>query len=315
MLDRFGILLESTADVEYLAKNPNLTSEQVQILWDMFLEDNLELGFKNLAQVAPLTDKQFRYLANLDVGLENLAQNPNLTTGQVDMMLAFMNADEDKKLYPVLSAWPPLTDEQIDKLEGLGQILPNFLPLQHIAQNEHLTSKQIDRIFRIDEDFWASLSHYSPLTDEQFDLIITQAHISMSGLTQNENLTPAQIDKIFASNRWGEVDADFLAANPPLTNEQFNRLFEAHKEYLTENEHLEAYQVDRLLNFYPTIDMDEMAKYNPLTDEQFMVLFEDEDDEGVNKNSLAVNPSLNIMQKKGELGLLNWWGEIQRERV
>ena len=106
----------------FLAMNPHLTPEQIDLLYDAGANNK-----KYLARNARLTDEQFMRLFN-DGGLHNsyLAQNPNLTPEQIDLL--YYTKGVDKKN---LALKPRLTDEQFLRAFNDGSVLIKY----HLAQN------------------------------------------------------------------------------------------------------------------------------------------------------------------------------------
>ena len=93
-LDRFQLLYDWGVDKRLLARNPNLTPEQIDLLQGLDLTYELK---KNLARYPKLTEEQFMRFFNdkdsedaewsLDLVKIHLTQNPNLTTEQIDLSL------------------------------------------------------------------------------------------------------------------------------------------------------------------------------------------------------------------------------------
>ena len=113
---------EEDFNKDYLALNPNLTPEQIDLLY----QDN-RVGKKNLARYPKLTEEQFmRFFNDQDLNKNFLAQNRNLTTEQIDLL--YQTEDVNKNF---LALKPRLTDEQFLRAFNDGRILIKY----NLAQN------------------------------------------------------------------------------------------------------------------------------------------------------------------------------------
>ena len=89
MIDRFKLLYDWGADgvknqiaEEYLGLNPNLTTEQIDLLYQTQGVDK-----EYLARYSKLTEEQFMRLFNdEDLNKKYLSQNRNLTPEQIDLL-------------------------------------------------------------------------------------------------------------------------------------------------------------------------------------------------------------------------------------
>ena len=93
---------------DYLSANPNLTSEQIDLLYEIGGKGgNVNLK-RNLARYPKLSEEQFmRFFNHEDFDKDYLSQNPNLTPKQIDLLYQTKGADKD-----YLAQYPKLTDEQ-----------------------------------------------------------------------------------------------------------------------------------------------------------------------------------------------------------
>ena len=106
-MDRFDMLFHhSRARKKYLAHNPNLTTEQIDLLYST---EGVRQGF--LLRHSKLTDEQFnRFFNDPRVDKDYLARNPNLTPEQIDLLYSNEGVDID-----LLAQYPKLTDEQFNR--------------------------------------------------------------------------------------------------------------------------------------------------------------------------------------------------------
>ena len=123
-LDRFQLLSLLGVDKDYFTQNPNLTPEQIDILYQT---KGVNKDF--LAQYPKLSEEQFmRFFNDKDVNKKYLAQNRNLTPEQIDLLYqtkgGFMGANIDN-----LARYPKLTDEQFQRIAVQTSAQRNFLAM------------------------------------------------------------------------------------------------------------------------------------------------------------------------------------------
>jgi len=101
-----------------LAQNPNLTTEQIDLLYE-----TVGASWGYTANHSNLTDEQFMRMFNYDGFNKNeLAQNPNLTTEQIDLLYQTEGVNKEN-----LARFPKLTDEQFMRLFNDGITDKNYL--------------------------------------------------------------------------------------------------------------------------------------------------------------------------------------------
>ena len=305
MIDRFKLLYDWGVNKIILSDNPNLTTEQIDLLY----EDNGGILLKQLqvllARQSKLTEKQFmRFFNDEDFDKDFLAQNPNLTPEQIDLLFL---SRFDSQWY--LARNPRLTDEQFMRFFNNHPDKRIFL-----SSNPNLTPEQIDLLYEIgnkkggNANLKINLARYPKLSEEQFmrffhddDLAIKDRYKEQ--LASNPHLTPEQIDLLYETigASWG-----YTASHSNLTDEQFMRMFNYdgfNKNLLAQNPNLTPKQIDLL---YQTegVNKDNLAANPRLTDEQFLRAFND----GItDKTYLAMNPSINPpANQQFASGIFNW---------
>ena len=105
MIDRFHLLYDSGVGKDILSKNPNLTTEQIDLLYNASVKQNplryaqLEV-IENLGRYPKLTEEQFmRYYNEADfLDLKYLSRNPHLTTEQIDLLYETERASKKQTL-------------------------------------------------------------------------------------------------------------------------------------------------------------------------------------------------------------------------
>jgi len=303
-VDRFQLLYDSGVGKNYLSQNPNLTPEQIDLLY--YTKPQEGGHFRTLlGQHSKLTDTQFMRFFNSSLGgnKDYLARNSNLTTEQIDLLYHAEGVDKN-----YLAQYPKLTEEQFLRLFNDGDVNKDYL-----AQNSNLTPEQIDILYKtkgVDKDL---LAEYPKLTDEQFTRFFNDTYVNKFFLARNPNLTPEQIDILYKTKG---VDKDLLAKFPKLTDEQFTRLFntsDMDNTYLAANTNLTPEQIDLLYKTGEIYVQEYLAKYSKLTEEQFLRFF---NDKRLNKfgdydfsqiASLAQNPSINPpANQQFASGVFNW---------
>ena len=106
MIDRFKLLYDD-GNTEYLAMNPNLTTEQIDLLYDAGA-DRI-----SLARFPKLTEKQFMRFFNASGNKSSLPLNPNLTTEQIDFLYEIGNKKGGNvNVKTNLARYSKLTEEQ-----------------------------------------------------------------------------------------------------------------------------------------------------------------------------------------------------------
>ena len=165
--DAFQILLGKNDDYinVNLAKNSNLTTEQIQIL----LGKNYDYINKNLAKTSNLTTEQFQILLDKnDYNInKNLAKNSNLTTEQFQILLNKNDVDININLAKNSN----LTTEQFQILLGKNDVDINM----SLATNSNLTTEQIQILLdKNDVGININLAKNSNLTTEQTIYLITK---------------------------------------------------------------------------------------------------------------------------------------------
>ena len=122
MIDRFQMLV-NIGYMDALTENPNLTREQIDLLYQT--EDEQSVIKNTLATFPKLTDEQFtRFFNNADVNNTYLARNSNLTTKQIDLLYKTRGVKKNN-----LAECSKLTEEQFlrffkegkTNIDSLGQ--------------------------------------------------------------------------------------------------------------------------------------------------------------------------------------------------
>jgi uncharacterized protein YneF (UPF0154 family) len=225
-----------------------------------------------------------------------LALNPNLTSEQVQRILDDSPNEHTKR---GLAQNSKLTERQFGYLETATPASPYQ---REFSRNPNLTSRQIDRVIAWGKkggNLHDNLALNAKLSDEQLKRIDHRQ--IRHNLTNNTQLTTEQIDSLYEDalkDAW-DTDRDYLAQNPKLTEEQFERFWDGdedyrqghgHQSYLSDNPHLTEDQIDRLMK-HPDADKEGLSQYPKLTDEQFDELFNDEIDTRL-RGYLAKNPNI-----------------------
>jgi len=295
-LDRFKLLYDSGVSKDILSQNPNLTTEQIDLLYKTREEDIME----NLGRYPKLTEEQFmRYYNESDfLDLKYLSRNPHLTTEQIDLLYETEGASKNK-----LAQWAKLTEEQFMRFFKDKDVKKPIL-----SYNSNLTTEQIDFLYDYANDYVESnpyddvkrfLVLKSKLTDEQFMRFFNDKDLPNRKLAKNPHLTPEQIDLLYKTR--DEEIMENLARFPKLTEEQFMRAFnDKDNNYLATNRYLTPKQIDLL---YQNDERESLARFPKLTDEQFMRAFNDGQ---TSKDYLALNPSINPVKQPFTSGIFNW---------
>ncbi len=301
MIDRFQLLYDWGVPKIVLSDNPNLTPEQIDLLYE-----NKGAGRVNLARHSKLTDEQFMRFFDGEGFKEYLARNPNLTPEQIDLLY---DAEVESQFY--LATNPKLTDEQF--MRFFNNHSHNDLRI-FLSANPNLTPEQIDLLYESGNkkggnvNLKSNLARYPKLSEEQFmrlflDDDLANKDIYKEQLASNPHLTPEQIDLLYETRgaSWG-----YTASHSNLTDEQFMRMFNYDgfdKNRLAKNPNLTPEQIDLL---YETegASKNNLARNPRLTDEQFLRAF---NDGKTDKNYLALNPSINPPANQPfASGVFNW---------
>ena len=306
MIDRFKLLNDWGVSEIILSENPNLTTEQIDLLYENKGIGSLDSNRLrvNLAQQSKLTVEQFmRFFNDEDFDKEYLARNPNLTPEQIDLLY---DADVESQFY--LSKHPKLSEEQFMRFFNNHPDKRIFL-----SSNPNLTPEQIDLLYESgnkkggNPNLKINLSRYPKLSEEQFMRLLHDDDLAIKDrykqqLSSNPHLTPEQIDLLYETRgaSWG-----YTASHSNLTDEQFMRMFNYdgfNKNHLAQNPNLTPEQIDLL---YQTegVNKDNLASNPRLTDEQFLRAFNDGE---TDKNYLAMNPSINPVKQLFASGIFNW---------
>ena len=313
MIDRFKLLYDGGADKISLSDNPNLTTEQIDLLYENEgTERRFGKGLRvNLAQYPKLTEKQFmRFFNDGDFNKVYLSANPHLTPEQIDLLYQTKGV---KRFY--LTQKSKLTDEQFMRFFNNHPDMRIFL-----SANPNLTPEQIDLLYEIanknmdseDVNLKVNLARYPKLSEEQFLRLFLDDDLAIKDkykerLASNPHLTPEQIDLLYDSVK--VRGKNFLAKFPKLTEEQFMRAFNDdtlhfNKDYLALNPNLTTEQIDLLYDAGEGVDKDALAQFSKLTDEQFLRAF---NDGKTDKDALATNPSINPpANQQFASGIFNW---------
>jgi len=300
-LDRFQILSILGVDNDSFTQNPNLTTEQIDLLYQ-----TEGVNKENLARYSKLSEEQFmRFFNDKDVNKKYLAQNPNLTTEQIDLL--YQNERVSKGY---LAQFPKLTNEQFLRFFNDEDVKNTYL-----SANPNLTTEQIDLLYEIGNKKGGNvngkknLARYSKLTNEQFLRFFNDKDFDKDYLTHNPNLTPKQIDLLYQTK--GVSSSNFTANYANLTDEQFMRFFNYegfNKNRLAQNRNLTPEQIDLLYQTkggFMGANIDNLARYPKLTDEQFQRIAYRHS--YAPRNFLAMNPSINPPANKPFLsGVFNW---------
>ena len=298
MIDRFKLLYDWGVDKISLSDNPNLTTEQIDLLYENEgAERRFGKGLRvNLARYPKLTEKQFmRFFNDGDFNKDYLSANPHLTPEQIDLLYQTKGV---KRFYLTLKS--KLTDEQFMRFFNNHPDTRIFL-----SANPNLTPEQIDLLYQIEGvDNTERLASHPKLTNEQFMRFFNDYDLYKNYLARNPNLTTEQIDLLYQIEG---ADKSSLARYPKLTEEQFMRAFndeDLNKDYLALNPNLTTEQIDLLYDAGEGVAKDALALYSKLTDEQFMRAF---NDGKTDKNALAENPSINAPANQPfASGIFNW---------
>lgn len=328
-LDRFEMVFAKPELRYYLALNPNLTSEQVQRILDDSPNEHTKRG---LAQYSKLTEKQFGYLETATPASpyhRELSRNPNLTSRQIDRVIAA--GKKGGNLHDNLALNAKLSDEQIKRIDHKNT-------RWNLTSNKQLTTEQIDSLYEdalkdnsgTDRDY---LAQNPKLTEEQFERFwdgdedYRQGHGHQSYLSDNPHLTEDQIDRLM---KHPDVDKEGLSLYPKLTDEQFDELFNDeihgrhHRDYLSENPNITPSQITRLYDIATNANNEDIAQnlfqFPQLTDAQFQKFFSLHMTDEIHKDAqerLAKNPSINPLPKEEKdwstnTGIINWVGTTRR---
>jgi len=215
-LDRFQLLSLLGVDKDYFTQNPNLTPEQIDILYQT---KGVNKDF--LAQYPKLSEEQFmRFFNDKDVNKKYLAQNRNLTPEQIDILYQTKGVNKEN-----LAQYPKLTEEQFMRFFNASSTSVLGVNKDYLAKNRYLTPKQIDLLYYTKGVMKKYLAQYPKLTNEQFMRFFNDKDFDKDYLTHNRNLTPKQIDLLYQT-KGGFMGAniDNLARYPKLTDEQFQRI-------------------------------------------------------------------------------------------
>ena len=153
-LDRFQLLYDWGVDNASLSRNPNLTPEQIDLL---YTEKNGSRNRPNLARFSKLTNEQFmRFFNDKDFDKNYLTPNPHLTPEQIDLLYDVRDKEN-------LAEYSKLTEEQFMRFFNDGDFDKNYL-----ASNRNLTTEQIDLLYQTKGVDKYYLSQFPKLTEEQF---------------------------------------------------------------------------------------------------------------------------------------------------
>ena len=204
-----------------LARNPHLTSEQIDFIIEAREKGSDEYDMGDVARRPKLTDEQFNKLANLESGIYYyLSLNPNLTHGQINTLYEIEGVDRD-----YLAQNAKLSEAQFEQLwEGDEDSEQGDNGHHHyLSDNPHLTEDQIDRLMEHENVDEEGLATFPKLSDEQFDKLFRP---TLTGyLARNPNLTPDQIDRLYSTyqenNQNHDIRLSNLIGHPALTDSQF----------------------------------------------------------------------------------------------
>ena len=218
-------------DKDYLAQNPNLTTEQIDLLYDADVQSYY------LAQNPKLSEEQFmRFFNNHPDKRIFLSANPNLTTEQIDLLYEIGNKKGGNvNLKANLARYSKLSEEQFMRLFHDDDLAIKDRYKSQLAQNPNLTTEQIDLLYETVGASWGYTATHSNLTDEQFMRMFNYDGFNKNQLAQNPNLTLEQIDLLYQTEG---VNKENLARYSKLSEEQFMRLFNdgiTDKNYLAMN--------------------------------------------------------------------------------
>jgi uncharacterized protein YneF (UPF0154 family) len=298
-LDRFQLLSLLGVDKDYFTQNPNLTPEQIDILYQT---KGVNKDF--LAQYPKLSEEQFmRFFNDKDVNKKYLAQNRNLTPEQIDILYQTKGVNKEN-----LAQYPKLTEEQFMRFFNASSTSVLGVNKDYLAKNRYLTPKQIDLLYYTKGVMKKYLAQYPKLTNEQFMRFFNDKDFDKDYLTHNRNLTPKQIDLLYQTK--GASSSNFTANYANLTDEQFMRFFNYegfNKNRLAQNRNLTPEQIDLLYQTkggFMGANIDNLARYPKLTDEQFQRIAVQT---SAQRNFLAMNPSINPPANKPFVsGIFNW---------
>ncbi len=194
-----------------LTNNKQLTTEQIDSLYEDALKDASETDRDYLAQNPKLTEKQFERFwvgdedykkGSYPIGQGHqsyLSDNPHLTEDQIDRLMKHPDADKEG-----LSQYPKLTDEQFDELwneeYGENDEIHSHHYRGYLAKNPNITPDQIDRLYRSGKKDNAT-------------------HIRLWNLFQHSQLTDAQFQQFFDEIIEDVKPQQYLAQNPSINPE------------------------------------------------------------------------------------------------
>jgi uncharacterized protein YneF (UPF0154 family) len=268
---QFQHLFDEYGYRDHLAMNPNLTTEQIDLIYSTPSVDTRLLG-----AYSKLTEEQVnRFLNDDEMVRDNvidfLAQNPHLTSDQIDLIYNMEGVDKSS-----LGWSSKLTDEQFNRCFNDPDI-----DHEDLATNPNLTSEQIDLLYqkggryadvnRADSVNMVrkNLSTHAKLNDEQVALyLLSSLQSTLQNLAQNPHLTPDQIDLLYDEgneNTYDEYDAFLRKRRQTLAEHSVN-----------------------------------------LTDDQWARFVNDPDFEKTYLQKLALNPSINPLSQRNRTGIINW---------
>lgn len=301
---------------EALPSNSNLTPAQIDFLMshasDLSSYGNQDV-MNHLAQYSKLTEEQFNRVLATNTTLDRLARNSHLTSEQIDRLDKIGGrADTIGGVKERLAEHSKLTKEQFTRFfqsrEGR----------KALGKNRHLTTEQIDTLYKdeaVDKDFLAARSL---LTQRQFNRFFNDPNFDQVYLTINSRLTTEQIDRIYQAEKGRgteKYNLQHLASHSKLTEEQFTLFLKndrVSQTALAKNPHLTPEQIDLLYGesdsqgrgFVDTYTVRQsLARKSHLTDDQWARFVNHPDFENHYLQKLARNPSIN---PDFRIGIINW---------
>ncbi len=251
-----------------LTMNPQLTTDQIDLLYSTDSGDTRELG-----AYSKLTEAQFNRFVNDDEmmrsnGIAFLSQNPHLTAKQIDFLYNTYSPPSH------LASYSKLTDKQFQNFLASGWVV-------ELSDNSNLTTEQIDRLMALDvaEDWRVGhgIATNAKLTNKQVERIISGEweYCFANDLRKNPNLTSEQVTMLFKPTQrelegeCDEPDFSLLARHANLTDDQW--------EFFADDIKV-VKRADKTV-------LREVSKY---------------------LQQLALNPSINPLKGEFSTGIFNW---------
>jgi uncharacterized protein YneF (UPF0154 family) len=165
--------------IYFLSQNPHLTAKQIDLLYNIFAtSDDLPDGCGHLASYSKLTDEQVSLFLR-DERLDELSDNPNLTTEQIDRLMAQtdIRGDYSFRVWRGIATHSKLTNQQVGKFLN-RHLTEGGCFANDLRKNPNLTSEQVTMLFKptqdelegeCDKPDFSLLARHANLTDDQWE--------------------------------------------------------------------------------------------------------------------------------------------------